>query len=83
MNSLDSKQAFLTPSRSYYNAQKMLDRALRAIDAQKERAARQEDEGPEELPLPPMPPYNASRQVRRAWERQCRKIEEKNRRRRL
>lgn len=64
MNSLESKQSFLTPSRSYYTALKKL-----------ERAARQEDEEPEEIPLPPMPPYDASRQVRRAWERQCRKIE--------
>lgn len=81
---MNSKQSFLTPPHSYYTALKRLERMARAIDAQKKRAARQEDEEePEELPLPPMPPYDASRQVRRAWERQCRKIEEKNRRRRV
>lgn len=72
MNSLESKQTFLTPPRSFYNAQKMQEHMM--------RAARQEDE---EIPLPPMPPYNASRQVRRAWERQCQKIEKQNRRRRV
>lgn len=82
MNSLERKQSFITPPRSYYTALKRLERMTCAIDAQKERAARQNEEA-EEIPLPPMPPYDASRQVRRAWERLCRKIEEKNRRRRL